>query len=98
MITLASAWLAVGNAQPALGQTSSPSTTVSPYLTSHLPGLDLVSILTVDDGSVPKTGGGTTRLVGIPVVRDHGNIGAFVWKTKAGIPPRTDVFSPVQHD
>lgn len=44
-----------------------PSTAVDPYVISHLPGVEIKSILTVDDGeSVPKTGGGTTRLVGIP--------------------------------
>jgi uncharacterized protein YjiK len=44
-----------------------PSTTVAPYLTSHLPGVSIQSLLTVGDGqTVPKVGGGTTRLVGIP--------------------------------
>ena len=53
-------------AQTASAQGSSPSTTVAPYLDSALPGVTITSILTVDDGIVPKTGGGTTRLVGIP--------------------------------
>ncbi|MFZ4764288.1 MAG: PKD domain-containing protein, partial [Roseimicrobium sp.] len=44
-----------------------PSTTVSPYLNSHLSGVTIESILTVADGNtVPKVGGGTTRMVGIP--------------------------------
>jgi|GEM_PF-445210 len=45
-----------------------PSTTIPPYLTSHLTGVTIKSILTVGDGTtVPKTtGGGTTRMVGIP--------------------------------
>lgn len=43
-----------------------PSTTVAPYLTSHLPGVEIQSLLTVGEGqTVPKAGGGTTRLVGI---------------------------------
>ena len=46
--------------------TTGPSTTVLPYIDSHLPGVDITSLLTVDDGTVPKTGGGSTRLVGIP--------------------------------
>jgi len=50
----------------AAAQTTSPSTTVAPYLQSHLPGMSIESILTVDDGTVPKAGGGITRLVGIP--------------------------------
>lgn len=50
----------------ALAQGTSPSTTVTPYVESHLPGVQITSILTVDDGSVPRTGGGTTRMVGIP--------------------------------
>ncbi|MGE9295376.1 MAG: hypothetical protein ACQKBV_03725, partial [Puniceicoccales bacterium] len=46
---------------------TSPSTSVEPYLTTHLPGIEITSILTVDDGvTISKTGGGTTRLVGIP--------------------------------
>ncbi|OUW15781.1 MAG: hypothetical protein CBD18_08130, partial [Opitutales bacterium TMED158] len=44
----------------------SPSTTVDPYVESHLSGVTVKSILTVDDGTIPKTGGGTTRLAGIP--------------------------------
>lgn len=51
------------------GQTflTSPSTTVDPYLDSHLPGVEITSILTVGDGvTIPDTDGGTTRLVGIP--------------------------------
>lgn len=50
------------------GQTlvTGPSTTVSPYLDSHLPGVTIKSLLTTGDGTtVPKVGGGTTRLVGI---------------------------------
>jgi PKD repeat protein len=47
-------------------QTTSPSTTVPPYLVSDLPGVAIESILTVDDGTIPRAGGGTTRLVGIP--------------------------------
>lgn len=98
----------------AQAQSTSPSTAVTPYLTSHLPGVQIESILTVDDGTVPKTGGGVTRMVGIPdgigvidgaelsppdpnyflllvnhelnstqgVVRDHGNVGAFISKWK----------------
>jgi len=43
-----------------------PSTTGAPYLTSHLPGVELISLLTTGDGqTVPKLGGGTTRLAGI---------------------------------
>jgi len=46
---------------------TSPSTTVDPYITTHLPGITITSILTVDDGmTIPDTDGGTTRLVGIP--------------------------------
>lgn len=51
------------------GQTllTGPSTTVEPYLDSHLPGVTIKSLLTTGDGTtVPKLGGGTTRLVGIP--------------------------------
>lgn len=44
----------------------SPSTNVDPYLVTHLEGVDITSILTVDDGVVPKTGGGTIGLTGIP--------------------------------
>ncbi len=51
---------------PVFAQTTSPSTSVSPYLQSHLPGVEIKSILTVDDGTVAKTGGGTIRLAGIP--------------------------------
>jgi hypothetical protein len=47
-------------------EVTSPSTTVAPYLETHLPNVILESILTVDDLDVPKTGGGMTRLVGIP--------------------------------
>jgi PKD repeat protein len=47
-------------------QTTSPSTTVPPYLVSELPGVAIESILTVDDGTIPRAGGGSTRLVGIP--------------------------------
>ncbi len=50
------------------GQTlvTGPSTTVAPYLDSHLPGVTIKSLLTVGDGvTIPKTGGGTTRLIGI---------------------------------
>ncbi|MCW1925668.1 choice-of-anchor J domain-containing protein [Luteolibacter arcticus] len=43
-----------------------PSTVTPPYLRSHLPGVTVKSILTTGDGTVPKTGGGTTRLAGIP--------------------------------
>ncbi len=50
----------------ALAQTTSPSTTVPPYVLPSVPGVLIESILTVDDGTVPKTGGGTTRLAGIP--------------------------------
>ena len=50
----------------ASAQSTSPSTSVAPYLDSALPGVAITSILTVDDGSLPKTGGGTTRFVGIP--------------------------------
>ncbi len=49
-----------------LAQTNSASTTTSPYLQSHLPNVEIKSILTVDDGTVAKTGGGTIRLAGIP--------------------------------
>lgn len=52
-----------GTAQESL---TSPSTTVAPYINSHLPNVVVESILTVDDGVVPKTGGGNTRLAGIP--------------------------------
>ena len=45
---------------------TSASTTVDPYLNTHLSGVDIISILTVDGGTVPKTGGGTTQMVGIP--------------------------------
>lgn len=93
---------------------TSASTSTDPYVVSHLSNVSITSILTVDDGTIPKTGGGTTRFVGIPdgigafeaslvdpldtnffyllvnhelpsgsgVVRDHGNIGAFVSKWK----------------
>lgn len=54
------------SAPVAIAQTTSPSTTTSPYLVSDLPGVTIESILTVDDGTIPRTGGGTTRLVGIP--------------------------------
>lgn len=47
-------------------ETTSPSSTVAPYLETHLPNVLLESILTVDDLDIPKTGGGMTRLVGIP--------------------------------
>ena len=50
----------------AAAQTTSPSTSVTPYIQSHLPGVEIKSILTVDDGSVAKTGGGTIGLTGIP--------------------------------
>ena len=56
--TVATAALAV--------ETTSPSTTVLPYLETHLPGVMLESILTVDDLTVPKTGGGTIQMIGIP--------------------------------
>jgi len=45
---------------------TSPSTTVDPYIESHLPDVTVKSILTVDDGTIPDSDGGTTRLVGIP--------------------------------
>lgn len=45
---------------------TSPSTAVAPYLESHLSGVGITSILTVGDGSIPDSDGGTTRLVGIP--------------------------------
>lgn len=51
---------------PGFAQTTSPSTTVSPYVVSQLPGVTIESILTVDDGTIPRVGGGTTRLAGIP--------------------------------
>ncbi len=44
----------------------SPSTTVDPYLVTHLPGIEIESILTVDDGTVAKTGGGSIAMAGIP--------------------------------
>lgn len=47
-------------------QSTSPSTTIPPYLVSDLPGVSIESILTVDDGTVARVGGGTTRLVGVP--------------------------------
>ncbi len=50
----------------AYAQTTSPSTSVSPYIQSHLPGVEIKSILTVDDGTVAKTGGGQIGLTGIP--------------------------------
>lgn len=55
-----------GAAASATAQTTSPSTSTTPYLVSGLPGVSIESILTVDDGTVPRAGGGTTRLVGIP--------------------------------
>ena len=58
---------------------TSPSTTTDPYFESHLPGVFVESILTVDDGTVPKTGGGTTRLVGIP-----DGIGAYELDSEPG--------------
>ena len=50
----------------AIQAATSPSTSVDPYLTSHLPGVTIESILTVDDGTVPKTGGGNIGMVDIP--------------------------------
>ena len=47
-------------------QPTGPSTTVAPYLDSHLPNVSIQSILTVGDGTIPKSGGGDTRFVGIP--------------------------------
>lgn len=47
-------------------QVTGPSSSVLPYLDTHLPGVTVESILTVNDGTIPKAGGGTTRMVGIP--------------------------------
>ena len=60
------AWLVCS--APLLYADTSPSTTVDPYIESHLPGVLVESILTVDDGTIPDSDGGTTRLVGIPDV------------------------------
>lgn len=59
--------LSLLNVLPAnAAESTSTSTSVLPYVVSHLPGVEVESILTVDDGNVAKAGGGTTQLVGIP--------------------------------
>ena len=45
---------------------TSASTDIEPYLQSHLPGVELVSILTVDDRLVSDGAGGKIGLVGSP--------------------------------
>jgi hypothetical protein len=47
------------------GSSSGPSSSQSPYLVRSQPGVVLKSILTTGD-SVPKSGGGTYRMVGVP--------------------------------
>jgi hypothetical protein len=47
------------------GSTAGPSSSADPYIVRSEPGVVLKSILTVGD-SVPKAGGGTYRMAGIP--------------------------------
>jgi Bacterial protein of unknown function (DUF839) len=54
---------AVAGAQP--GGSTGPSSSQSPYLVRSQPGVGLKSIVTVGD-AVPKVGGGSYRMVGIP--------------------------------
>lgn len=65
--TLATALCAMLGITQAQTLVTGPSTSTGPYLNSHLTGVTIESLLTVADGTtVPKVGGGTTRLVGIP--------------------------------
>src|SRR6266508_1182278 len=47
------------------GGSTGPSSSQSPYLVRSQPGVALKSIVTVGD-AVPRAGGGTYRMVGIP--------------------------------
>lgn len=59
-------------ASHALAQTTGPSTGSSPYIVPSLPGYETISILTTDntgatpDDTVPKVGGGSYGMDGIP--------------------------------
>ncbi len=59
-------------ARAAFAQTTGPSTLSTPYLLPTLPGYETISVLTVDntgaiaDDLVPKVGGGTYGMNGIP--------------------------------
>jgi hypothetical protein len=57
--------LLLASVVPARAQFTGPSSSASPYILPTLPGVTTTSLLTVGD-SVPKVGGGTFRLVGIP--------------------------------
>src|SRR6478609_9018762 len=63
---------AITVANTACGQSTGPGTVSSPYLQATLPGFEITSVLTVDntgaaaDDVVPKTGGGTYGMSGIP--------------------------------
>ncbi len=52
-------------AGPAPGGSTGPSSSQSPYLVRSQPGIGLKSVVTVGD-TVPKVGGGSYRMVGIP--------------------------------
>lgn len=63
--------VAVTVANTATGQLTGPSTASSPYSVPTLPGYETISLLTVDnatvpDDTVPKVGGGTYSMAGIP--------------------------------
>jgi len=63
--------LAVSMAYTATGQTTGPSTASSPYVLPTQAGYETISLLTVDnvtvaDDTVPKVGGGTYSMAGIP--------------------------------
>ena len=62
-IIVAAAAAAVAVANP--GGSTGPSSSQSPYLVRSQPGVVLRSIVTVGD-AVPRAGGGSYRMVGIP--------------------------------
>lgn len=71
--TTSSALLASALAYSAVNaQVQGPSTGSTPYVLPVLPGMETISLITVDntgtraDDTVPKSGGGTYRMVGIP--------------------------------
>jgi hypothetical protein len=62
-IVVGAAAAAVAVAAP--GGSTGPSSSQSPYLVRSQPGVVLKSIVTVGD-AVPRAGGGSYRMVGIP--------------------------------
>ncbi len=66
VVAVAAATVSAGPAAGAVpGASTGPSSSQSPYLVRSQPGVGLKSIVTVGD-AVPKAGGGSYRMVGIP--------------------------------